>query len=109
MKAETPAEGILKRNEWGDSVLYQVACTCGDSDHDHNVWVETEPDMREVTVTVYTTVKSKWWSLNRWQQMWQLLTQGYVEYEATIIMSQQQALNYAATLEQAVANLTQKG
>jgi hypothetical protein len=31
-----------------------------------------------------------------------------VEYEASIIMTQQQALNYAATLEQAVKDLTQK-
>lgn len=108
MKTQTPAEGILKRNEWETAQLYQVACQCADSDHDHNVWVETDPDMKEVTVTVYTTVKSRWWSLSRWQQMWTLLTRGYVEYEATIIMSQQQALNYAETLKTAVNELGTK-
>lgn len=108
MKPQTPAEGILKRNEWGDSVLYQVSCTCGDSAHDHNVWIEVD-DTQEVMVTTYTTQKSKWWEQSRWRTIWLLLTRGYVEYEATIIMTQQQALNYAATLKQAVADLTQKG
>ena len=108
MKPQTPAEGILKRNEWGDSVAYQVACTCGDSAHDHTVWIEID-DTQEVMVTTYTTQKSKWWEQSRWRTIWLLLTRGYVEYEATIIMTQQQALNYAATLKQAVADLTQKG
>jgi hypothetical protein len=100
MKAETPAQGILKRNDYGDSMCYQVACECGDSNHDHNVWVEA--DDSNVTVTIYTTVKSKWWKLNRWQKIWQLLTKGYVEYEADIIMNKQVALNYANVLQSAI-------
>ena len=108
MKAQTPAEGILKRNEWPDAKIYQVVCNCGSADHDHNVWIETD-DNTEVTVTTYTRQKSaKWWEQNRWITVWHLLTRGYVEYEASIIMTQQQALNYAATLKQAVADLTQK-
>jgi hypothetical protein len=108
MKSQTPAEGILKRNDWGDAVTYQVVCQCGDSNHDHMVWIETD-DTREVTVTTYTQQKTKWWEMGRLRSVWQLLTQGYIEYEATIIMTQQQALNYAETLKKAVADLTQKG
>lgn len=107
MTPETPAEGILKRNDWGTAQLYQVACECADNEHDHNVWVEAD-DTERVTVTIYTTVKSNWWSLTRWQQIWRLLTQGHVKYEATIVMTEQQALNYADTLKQAVTELTQK-
>ena len=108
MKAEKPAEGILKRNEWGDSVLYQVTCSCGDSNHDHNVWIEVDPDLNEVIVNTYTTQKSKWWEQTRWRTIWTLLTRGYVEYESSIIMTKQQALNYAETLKRAVADLTPK-
>jgi hypothetical protein len=108
MKAETPAEGILKRNEWGDSVLYQVTCSCGDAGHDHNVWIEIDPDMKEVMVTTYTMQKSKWWEQTRWRTIWHLLTRGHVEFEATIIMSPQQALNYAETLKTAVNGLGTK-
>jgi hypothetical protein len=100
MKAETPALGVLKRSDWGDAISYQVTCECTDPNHDHNIWVEA--DDARVTVTTYTTQKSKWWELSRWQTIWILLTKGYVEHEANIIMTEQQALNYAETLKTAV-------
>jgi len=106
MTPETPAEGILKRRDWGDAQTYQVVCECQDADHDHNVWVEA--DNHCVTVTTYTTQKSKFWEINRWRTIWRLLTRGYVEYEASIIMTQQQALNYAETLKTAISDLTNK-
>jgi hypothetical protein len=103
MTPELPAQGILKRNDWGDAMAYQVVCECGDSNHDHNIWIEAED--HNITVTTYTQQKSKWWSMNRWQTMWILLTRGYVEYEASIIMTQQQAINYAETLKKAVEDV----
>ena len=103
MKAQTPAEGILKRNDWGDSKWYTVSCTCGNCDCRHEVWVESEDS--GVTVTTYTQQKTKWWSLNRFQIIWKLLTKGYIEYEASIIMTPQQALNYATTLQSAVKDV----
>jgi len=103
IQAQAPAEGILKRSDWGDAMTYQVVCECGDSNHDHNVWIEA--DDNSVAVTTYTQQKSKWWSMNRWQKSWKLLTRGYIEYEATIIMTEQQALNYAETLKKAVEDV----
>ena len=103
LEPQAPAEGVLKRHSWGDAITYQVVCQCHDADHDHNVWIEA--DQGAVTVTTYTTQKSKPWSLNRWQVIWRLLTKGYVEYEANIIMTEQQALNYAETLKTAVKDV----
>jgi len=103
MQAEKPAEGIMKTNDWGDSKTYKVACDCGDPTHSHDVWVEA--DDVSVTVTTYTTVKSKWWRENRFRTIWTLLTRGYVEYESSVIMSKQQALNYAKTLESAIIDV----
>ena len=100
MKAQIPAEGILKTNDWGDSRVYKVVCNCGDDDHSHNVWVES--DDHEVTVTVYTTVKTNFWSKTRWQHIWILLSKGYIDCETTVSMTEQQALNYAHTLLDAV-------
>ena len=100
MKAQIPAEGILKTNDWGDSRVYKVVCNCGDDDHSHNVWVES--DDHEVTVTVYTTVKTTFWSKTRWQHIWTLLSKGYVDCETTVSMTEQQAINYAETLKSAV-------
>lgn len=105
MKVEKPAEGILKKNDWGNSKWYRVDCDCGNSDHHHDVWVEAGDC--DTTVTVYTQVKSKWWSLNRWQKIWILITRGYIEYEAAICMTQQQALNYAKVLESAIKDVNE--
>ena len=103
LNPQSPAEGILKRNDWGDAITYQVVCECQDANHDHNVWVEA--DNHRVTVTTYTTQKSKWWSLNRWQTIWILLTKGYIEYEANLIMTEQQTLNYAEILKTAIQDV----
>jgi len=103
LKPEQPAEGIMRISDWGYSKVYRIACDCGSNEHNHDVWVEA--DDVNITVSTFTTVKSKWWSMNRWQKIWTLLTQGYVEYEASIIMSRQQALNYAKTLEHAIIDV----
>jgi hypothetical protein len=103
MKAQTPAEGILKQGDWGDAKSYVIPCSCCGSDCEHNVWVEA--DETGVSVTTYTKIKSKWWKFNRFQIIWRLLTKGYVEYEGSVIMTQQQALNYAETLKSAVSDV----
>jgi hypothetical protein len=103
MKAQIPAEGILKQHEWGNSKLYRVACECGASDHDHHLWVEA--DDTQVSVTIYSNVKTNWWSKNRWQNIWTLLTKGYIESEVNLLMREQQALNYAETLKKAIKDV----
>jgi hypothetical protein len=103
MKAQTPAEGILKKNSWGDAKTYQVVCECGQSDHEHNLWVEA--DDSGVSVTIYTTVKSPWWSMNRFKQIWSLVTKGYIQQESIITMSSQTAFNYAETLKSAIRDV----
>lgn len=100
MQVQIPAEGIMKTNDWGDSKVYRVTCNCGASDHDHHVWVEA--DEQEVSVTVYTTVKSNWWSKTRWHGIWSLLSKGYIDTESTIVMKKQEAFNYAHTLLSAI-------
>jgi hypothetical protein len=57
---------------------------------------------------------SSWWTINyfvrawlnsiahRCKITWQVWTKGYVRYNSSTIMTRQQALNYAATLQQAV-------
>lgn len=97
---QVPAEGIMQTNDWGDSRVYRVMCTCGDSNHEHNMWVEA--DESEVSVTIYTTASSNFWTKTRWHAIWTLLTKGYIDTESTVIMRKQQAVNYAHTLLSAV-------
>jgi hypothetical protein len=103
VKAQKPAEGILSRHSWGDAKRYTVTCECSSAECEHNVWVEA--DDLNVSVITYTQQKTKWWELNRWQKMWTLLTKGYLEYEAVIVMSKQQALNYAEVLKLSIKDV----
>ena len=100
MNAQTPAEGVLLINEWGLSKMYKVVCQCSDEDCSHTI--DIEGDDTSVIVTTYTTQKSNFWLMHRFQIIWTLLTKGYVEYQASIHMSKQQALNYAETLKSAI-------
>jgi transposase len=103
MKSQTPAEGILKRHDWGDSKVYQIICDCGQDNHTHNMWVEA--DGCNISVTIYVDVKSPWYSLNRFKQIWTLLSTGYLQHETSLAMSKQQALNYADTLKKAIQDV----
>ena len=100
MKAQKPAEGILKTHDWGDSKVYKIVCDCGQDDHAHDVWVEASEF--DVSVYTYVQVKSPWWSMNRFHQIWTLLTRGYLQHETVLTMTNQQALNYAETLKTAI-------
>jgi len=102
---QTPAEGIMLYKDYGPSKMYRVGCECGCDDCSH--MVDVDADETGVTVTTYTTQKTNFWSKNRFQLMWTLLTKGYVEYEASLIMSKQQALNYANVLNSAVNDVEQ--
>ena len=103
MNAEIPAEGIMKTNDWGDSKVYRVACSCHDETHNHNVWIEA--DDCDIVVTVYTTGKTNFWSKTRWYHIWTLLTNGYIDTESSVHMNRQQAVNYAETLKLAIQDV----
>lgn len=131
MIAQQPAEGILKTSEWGDSKVYKVVCECQQPDHEHNVWIEAEE--YGVNVNIYTTVKTDCWSealkpkytidniwLQEFEWFWKGLyngivrrlkltksiwINGYADFETTISMSKQQALNYSETLKSAVTDV----
>ncbi len=130
MKAQTPAEGILKTNDWGISKLYEVPCYCG-CENTHQVEVEADPS--GVWVRTYTKEKTNYWtdrlakrydidnSFLQWcnwfaidtanslyrkiSLTWKLWTRGYIEYHSDIIMTKQQALNYAEILKSAIKDV----
>jgi hypothetical protein len=131
MTPQIPAEGILKNNDWGNAKRYQIVCECGDSDHDHTLWIEA--DETGVSVETFVTVKTAWWVEkikprydidNPWLQefdwFWRncfnglynrikltvdIWFKGYAEHETIITMNKQQALNYAETLKSAVKDV----
>lgn len=103
MEAQTPAEGILITEDWGDSKWYHIRCECGSEQCSHEMSVEA--DICEVSVHIYANSHTKWWEKRRWSQIWQILTKGYTELQTTIVLSEQTAINYAATLTSAVKDV----
>lgn len=131
MKAQTPAEGIMKTHEWGNSKMYKVFCQCGQPYHEHNI--DVEADATGVNVNIYATVKTDYWTesvkprydidsiwlqefdwavksiingtIRKIKLTWELWTTGAVTAETTINMSEQQALNYAETLKSAIKDV----
>lgn len=103
MKAQKPAEGVLKTGDFGDAMFYHIHCVCGSEDCAHEV--EIEADDIHVQVHIYHVQHTKWWQKNRWQQIWQILTKGYADMQTTIVMREQTALNYAETLKSAVKDV----
>ncbi len=103
MKAQKPAEGVLKTGEFGSFKAYHVHCECGSQECAHELHVEA--DDINVTVQFYFTLRSKWYNMNRWKQIWQILTKGYLDLESTLVMNEQTALNYAETMKAAVKDV----
>jgi hypothetical protein len=103
MIAEKPATGILQMNNWGPCRMYKVVCDCGDDDCTHTLDVEASE--HDVTVTIYTRTRTDFWSKSRWQHLWKLLFKGYTDFETTIVMKKQVALNYADVLHSAVKDV----
>lgn len=131
MKAQAPAEGILKNTDFGDSKFYQIVCGCGQEWHDHTL--EVEADEMGVNVNIYASAKTNYWhelvkkrfdiDNPYWQEVdwfwkdlvnglwtrikvtWEIWTTGAVRVETTTVMSKQQALNYSETLKTAIKDV----
>jgi hypothetical protein len=103
VNAQTPAEGILLQRDFGNAKLYQVVCQCLNDDCNHNISVEA--DDSTIDITISTEQKTNFWNRTRWHHIWTLLTKGYIQQESTIILSKQQAFNYASVLQSAVKDV----
>jgi len=111
MKPQKPAQGIMLDRNWGDARSYTIACDCGGREHYPQMWIEVgdenDSDLQNVTVTFYVETVSPWYRLNRWRQIWTMLTRGYVRQESTLILSKQAALNLSTVIRNSVEEMQQ--
>lgn len=124
LKPETPAQGIMQLVSGPDVRSYRVQCCCGSDDHTHDIWIEHNDGL--VEVTLYTQSCTDWWSrvvperydianpvlqrchwfwtglvnavVRRLRLTWQLWAHGMIEYQSCVILDQQTATNYAQAL-----------
>ena len=133
LTAETPATGIVKTHDYGDSMYYSVICQCGNPDDTIAFNLELEVDAWNIFLNTDFTPKTAYWKRlvndcsnfeNSWlwnidcgirsfingfyhrvMVTWEVWTQGYVKYYQSTVMTEQQALNYAATINQSIEDL----
>ena len=124
-EAQVPAEGIMKSMNHEDLVMYRVACDCGSPEHDAQFMLELDEEGHDVTLHVYTEVKTAWWRervkvhydwryefeyfanavLNRISLAWDVLFKGHFVMESHTLIKRQQAVNLAGALNSSIRQL----
>lgn len=93
--------GVSKLKEWDDSVWYKVNCACGDSDCDAIITFDFDKDCG-INITFYKTIRWCDYNHNIWffQRFWlrikmaiQILFKGYIEFEGSFIIQNENHLN----------------
>jgi len=110
MTPQEPAQGIMLDKDFGDAKVYTVACECSDPTHAANMWIEATSDVevQDITLTFYVNTETKWYSLNKFQQVWEILTTGYLKTQSSIILNKQGAVNLANVINKSVEDLSTK-
>jgi hypothetical protein len=128
MEIQLPAEGILKMKSYTGWRYYRVPCECGCENQVNITFEIDDPNYEIVTCHVSSKVKTDYWTsfweINynepwivqglkyivngiavRAKLIWKILIHGYVEMESYTLLTEQQALNMAATMRVAVEDL----
>lgn len=109
MDKNTPAKMIMQTGDWPDADAYRVACDCHHNDHDLDVWIEVESDreVREITLTFYKELYTPVWEqgFNRVREAFRILFTGSTRVAGTIILKQDVAQNLLATIQRSIDRL----
>jgi hypothetical protein len=113
MKAETPATGISKIQEFSDIVCYRIDCECTSHDHAVYTWIEVErifDDIEDISVSFYLTMYNKFpesfW--DRVKQAATILFTGVSKQEHEILLKPQAAKNWIQAVENSINNFEKK-
>lgn len=131
MKAEKPADGILKQSSSADTAAYKICCDCGSENCSQSVFVEADEHFVYVTISTKqssfdndklleesSNIANTWlWNLrytaaqvinslyHRVKITFKVWWHGTVDYQSDIVLTKQQALNYASALRNAVISV----
>ena len=112
MDKNLPQQMIMQTGDWPDADAYRVACDCHHHDHDLDVWIEVESDkeVREITLTFYKELYTPVWEkgFNRFREALRILFTGSSRMAGTIIMKRDVAQNLLNTIQHSINRLEQK-
>lgn len=129
MRSQKPAAGILIQGEYPDSKFFKVPCDCG-CETEIDFMVEVDDCCIAVHMFSETSTNTwrdrfrqnygeDWWivyvlksfandALNRISVAWRALVHGRVTTESSVILSEQQALNFSQTLRDSIDEFKQR-
>lgn len=93
LQPQSPAEGISQHGE----DFYHISCECTDFEHAVVMVRNNDEEFSDVEVEFYVNSHTPW-DKNRFRQIWDLLSKGYIEYQSSILLSKQSALNMGTKL-----------
>lgn len=128
---QVPAHGIYETHRDKETVTYTVPCSCTNPDDAVTLTIERADDGL-VTVEHTVSVKTDFWSgkhqhptgnvikdwyntyigaavryfLRCWRITYDVWVKGFAKYQCYTVMTEQQALNYAAALHHGVTELS---
>lgn len=113
MKAEKPANGIMKTSERPQSQSFRIACDCHSESHAVDMWIEVDGDPREpqqVQLEFFVNMSVPFWSrgFNRLRAAWNALCMGNVTHAHTMLLNKQAALNLSEAIRQTIQQLEKK-
>lgn len=105
---QEPAEGVLKNSSLSPHLdQYTVQCNCSDPVHSHSVMVDAE-DV-EGFISIFVAVTSNTYGfLDRLKAAFKIVTTGLIRKDIELLMTPQQARNYAHVMEIAAEKIEQK-
>ena len=113
MKAEKPATGISKTQEFSDTVCYRIECECTSHDHVVDTHIEVQrlwDDIPDISVMFYVTTYNKF-PKNIWDRVKQaasILFTGVSKQEHEILLKPQAAKNWIQAVENSINNIEKK-
>jgi hypothetical protein len=133
LTAQKPAQGILQTHAFGDSMHYAITCECGHPDDMIDFSIELEADDYNIVLNTEFTPRIAYWERlisdcssfeNPWlysidgsirgiinhlyfkvRMTYDIWFTGHIKYHQTTVMTEQQALNYAAIINQSIKDL----
>lgn len=94
-----PAYKIMKVEEFDDAVFYRVACGCGSKDHDFEVWMEYDKELKYVSLSISQTMYWKYYfGYCKWYEKWfrricasvKILFGGRIEMESDVLFTKKE-------------------
>lgn len=111
MNPQKPAQGIMQQFDLESYKVYKIACDCGEDEHaiSAHIGIEGDEEVELVNISFYVDTYTPWYSsrFNRFKAIWKLLTTGVIELEHHLLLNTQSALNFSATIDQAIKDVEQ--